>query len=542
MKRLFWDGRKIILGIILVIVFLLLISVFTTKGENIIFFYPESCLGNWQNPEKAAGQKESGQNYNELNSAFFDGGLKEIYCGNFKGEIPEGKINSIKLKFDWLWTDTKIEYIPVETEQETKSFLQEIIPTREVIFIFDESPLKEEPEKEQIPIEESQTEPTSTESNLNLDFLKLFNFAFAQNEETKTSTSAPENISNKINASTEINTPEKVFQIFYTLNGIDWLYLADVDKSNWQDFSINIPVDNWLDIEKVQIKIQSLPILENYPYVYLKSMILEVNYEKREDNIFSADEIEKIYCGDLNNKPIPNEIIKNITLKLSLLENDETKNFFFKNTANLEDSIENNQSFAKSFFTIYYRSEESNWQFLGEINQENWQNPSFQVPISSFSDIFKIKIEPSLALKEVSFANLYKIWLEIEYENCDDEETRQFKEKRAKIIELITKNNDGDDSWLQNPNAELLINKLMQLVDSNLINPELPLGFKGNKIFWTDHSHQIIYVWEIDKDNLFGFAYDNEANKIFEFEEEGRRWQMFFDPMNKKFIFFQKLR
>jgi hypothetical protein len=550
MMFLFLKREKYLLGagLALILVILLVLIGTITKGENIAYFYPESCLGNWQNPEKAAGEKEIDDNYNELNSAFFDGGLKEIYCGNFKGEIPEGKINSVNLKIDWLWTDTKINYIPVESKEDAQinSFLQEIIPAKEVILVFDTTTSTEPTSTEQnsttsepIPSPNNQNIPPETRESPTSTFYlpKLFNLAFAQEQSNTSSTSTnittlPEpTTSIEINTSstTTTNNPEKIFQIFYTLNGTDWLYLTDVDKTNWQNFSINIPVNDWLDLEKVQIKIQSLPILGNYPYVYLKSMILEVNYQKEinDNNILSSDDIEKIHCKDISSQPTTDEEIKNIFLKFLLVESEDLKNYFFKTTS------ENWQEFNESAITVLYSSDESGWQILGEINKENWQNPIFKIPTSSFNQLFKIKIEPAYIFEERPILNSYKILLEIEYENCEDEKARWLRQKRAEIIELITKLNNDDDSWLKNPNAEILINKLIELVESNLVKTNLPLAFKGNKIFWVDDSFQSIYIWEIDKDNLFGFDFSEKFN----FQEEGIRWQLSFDPVDRKFIF-----
>lgn len=109
--------------------------------------------------------------------------------------------------------------------------------------------------------------------------------------------------------------------------------------------------------------------------------------------------------------------------------------------------------------------------------------------------------------------------------------------KRKNIIELITKNSGGDDSWLARPEGEGLINKLSQLTENNFITPDLPLAFKGNKIFWVDGSWQMIYGWDIATDNLFGTPIGNQEGLVLDFGDAGVEWRPFFEPMEKVLTF-----
>jgi hypothetical protein len=71
-----------------------------------------------------------------------------------------------------------------------------------------------------------------------------------------------------------------LFDIHYTLDGQNWNYLGSVNENNWQNLTFDIPVNNWLDISKIQIKINSLPDTDYY--LYLESMWLEVEYENQQ--------------------------------------------------------------------------------------------------------------------------------------------------------------------------------------------------------------------------------------------------------------------
>jgi hypothetical protein len=77
--------------------------------------------------------------------------------------------------------------------------------------------------------------------------------------------------------STFATSSKTLFDIHYTLDGQNWNYIGSVNENNWQNLSFDIPANNWLDISKIQIKINSLPDTDYY--LYLESMWLEVEYE-----------------------------------------------------------------------------------------------------------------------------------------------------------------------------------------------------------------------------------------------------------------------
>ncbi len=93
---------------------------------NIIYFYPSSVLGNWNNVNKAISQPDLDFNaelkyFNENNSAIFDGGgIKQIFLGGFQNpsliETEDKQITgaTLKLNFrignknEWLITQQKL--------------------------------------------------------------------------------------------------------------------------------------------------------------------------------------------------------------------------------------------------------------------------------------------------------------------------------------------------------------------------------------------------------------------------------------------------
>lgn len=177
---------------------------------------------------------------------------------------------------------------------------------------------------EQTPQIESSTTNNSTtpeSSNLNSSFWnKLFKIVFAQNFESSsqqvnqnvsdseidlnnslnsssvdvlnlddsTNTAISSTDSNLIENTSTLNlnivsSTDDIFELFYTFDGTFWQSLGRVNFSNWKDLKIEIPDFDWSKLDKLQIKIQSISPKEYNLTAYLDGMILEVEYETKQN-------------------------------------------------------------------------------------------------------------------------------------------------------------------------------------------------------------------------------------------------------------------
>ena len=356
-----------------------LLFYFRWARASSVNLYPGSCLGSWQNPHLAQGRpdiSDMGQVINKDNAAVFsEGGIKEIYCGSFNGDLSENEIKLIKsvnLKFSWLVVDeelqassgqvatssimiiqppaTSSEAIASNTNYIINQILDNVhadevqliistttpeitIVTNASIPVVDSSAITTGQVSETIPSPEANSsipgistetdttedaaaignsvETTATSSPTSFWWRK-FSFLFADDQISNTavtisdvdmatlstgSTSSPQASSGQAATSSlesPISPTEDFLKVSYTLDGVNWQELGMVNKNNWQDLSFNIPVSYLLetelptngnevstleDIKKIQIKIESLPILNETPFVYLDGMALEVEYE-----------------------------------------------------------------------------------------------------------------------------------------------------------------------------------------------------------------------------------------------------------------------
>jgi hypothetical protein len=330
----------------ILIVFLFFITFKPQTKADLVYFYPQTCLGSFVNPEKAQGEREVDKPdlINELNSAVYYSGFKEIYCGNFQGPIKEGEIKKVTLHFNWVITK-ELREKPIIESTSSESLIEKIIPSKTIEINVGTSniPINETQnntntndtlnntknnmnsnEINNTNGSESQTAPSSYEDNKKSEmsalspnqyinnqseqsvlsqkksvYIKFINFVFAQEETlNNTNTNEINTNGNELGASTQATSTfaissKTLFDIHYTLDGQNWNYLGSVNENNWQNLTFDIPVNNWLDISKIQIKINSYPDTDYY--LYLESMWLEVEYISKNKEIV---EEEKDIYGD----------------------------------------------------------------------------------------------------------------------------------------------------------------------------------------------------------------------------------------------------
>lgn len=336
------NKKYYILATILVLVGAIYFILRKEAKSELIYFSPQSCLGSFINPEKAQGEPEVSNPdlINESNSAVYLGGFKEIYCGDFQGPVKDGEIQKITLKFNMVLTNERRE-TPIVEPTSSQPLIEKIFPpkTIEIVNTSTENTQTntstETTTTSTIEIPQSffyklvfaqetqtsagntQTTTDNTQTNTNNTQTTVDNTQTnASNIQTNTSTSSyssSDNTSDVNSSSPQVSTTSSstgtqettstpitetsieptfnYFDVFYTLDGVNWQYLGSITNQNWQNISFSIPVNDWLTVSKIQIKLQSNPTLENIPYLYLESMNLEVEALQKEE---MSDDFEEI--------------------------------------------------------------------------------------------------------------------------------------------------------------------------------------------------------------------------------------------------------
>jgi|GEM_PF-2014718 len=333
--------RTIFLGItalIIVGVLFLSFSSFIARA-NVYHLYATTCLGGWENPQLAEGPPdafdlEEAPQFSEKNSARLNGDVHaQIYCGGFAGEILKDTTpTNILVKFSASVfepekAESEKEPAELESQESEKTQDSEQTPVEESPLIEESVPVFDE----QSPEESSSEEPTASLFNL---FARAVHAQEIEREEVAESEGEviiePELFSESepvletgelVEKTENEKTPETgevlsvdvttvvsesdtvteaapygIVEFLYTLDGLEWNSLGFVEKNELNTKHFEIPVEeasDWEDISKIQIGIQSVPVIDGVvPMMYLDSVWLVVGYNELDIEIVEEEQEE----------------------------------------------------------------------------------------------------------------------------------------------------------------------------------------------------------------------------------------------------------
>lgn len=425
-------------------------------------FYPSVCLGNWTDPENAEGKPDLEENadyseFNSGNSAFYGGGQKQIFCGQFKGELAEGaKINQIALKFSW--AEGKKENLSVPDYSENSA--GEIIDSNPEIFegVLLQASSTPEISPAEAPEPESSSEPKEITPENPQSFLKTFVFPALAEEEivpseipTLSETKAPENTPSASPENTPEPTPEpeippespepqnsadldEVFIIKYSLDGEKWENLARVKKNDFPS-ELSMPFLTIEDLAKVQISIESEGFNDD-SIAFLDGMFLKIEYENTAISISEQEIPSPAGPGEVYEDIFPFFAEGNFESKDNALTRD------LGSTAFSEEFGPENSSFLRS-------SPENTNESAESDNKETEENK--ELVFSGFTsanverNLSKVFVRLSLAAKNIPAEQ--KSWLWLEYSFNDGRNWQKF----AKIDLSQEASNQANNNYRSYP-------------------------------------------------------------------------------------------
>ena len=333
-------------------------------------FYPTSCLGTWQSPDKAQGQPESlaGPDMsNATNSAVMSGASDQIFCGSFvpQGTNETGDIKSVGLTLVWnisglpaasttsnvvsstevlgaststvtgvdvatstngASVTTSTDAMPPATSSPTSfaprfspfaffiqsAYAQDVVNTDTAVsgtaseppaptFSASSTPFPDVATSTPSIIAMPPSQPSASTSDMPpapSPDVATSATSVVDVPPTETSTvilgeplSAPlAPIATDTATSTVVPAPivlpvppapdENFLLVSYSIDGNTWVPLQKVNPSNWKNLTLSLPISSWHDLEKLQIKIESIPTaLEAMPKIFLDGMFMEVHYD-----------------------------------------------------------------------------------------------------------------------------------------------------------------------------------------------------------------------------------------------------------------------
>ena len=436
---------------------------------NAFNFYPSSCLGTWDNPQNAQGEPslEPGaapEEFNKDNSAFYDGsGAKQVFCGGFQsnGDETEKIFKKAILKFTWAIavpassssgvTDNAPAQVLQQSEFESQAL--DLTASASVIVIPDG------PASVSVPFEsESQTpEPDLVPS---MDSGQA-NSPQATPEPVPEPTPAPEPLPPASEPAPE--PPVSLLERF-TLASI----FSDVASE-----SISSPIAS------------PTPASISQPSVKVKpSFSPEIPASLSPSFIPAPTSSPSFYYGS------PTSIV---TPSFSPLSTASASSSPSPELASASYSLDD-------FLEVFYTTDGQNWQPLGRVNKDNFENLELKIPIASWEELGKLQIGIAGIFVTDAPQNVYLDGMRIETEF---EKMAEKKKKDVNSDELI---------------FELEKNLTKWNISESASNSAQVLGFMGRIIENDDRFYKIS---DIDGDLVPDFAinvknvHDGEAKYDF---------------------------
>ena len=416
LKNKFNHNKKIIFSFfgIFVLIFLITRYLYLTKAEN-IEFYPNSCLGGWQNPQNAAGKPDLNRDapassFNKNNSAYLSNAISQIYCGNFEGSIPDtnSQIKRAYLTFSWLVLSLQEEQSLISNS----SFIQEIntenSSTVQIIDPISNSAsdiIIETSTENQTPIETQ----TSTENQTPT--------------ETQTSTESQSSTESQIQTPTEIpseNLDQTETQVFQESE----IQTSESQPENTNSNSENSPVINFLPkllFSKVFAEENLTSTTETQEQTTLNQDIFDLYNTTNTLNLENKSIEEQNQTSALENN-----------LNLESSSTSETSESSSTNEQNLNQDNNQNQIPQDAFLEVLYTLDGENWNILGYITPSNWKDLELDISDINFDNLSNLQISLKSIISDFTpTIYLDGMILNIEYE-------------KEKIVEELNKEELND--------------------------------------------------------------------------------------------------
>jgi hypothetical protein len=489
----------------ILIVFLFFITFKPQTKADLVYFYPQTCLGSFVNPEKAQGEREvdNPDLINELNSAVYYSGFKEIYCGNFQGPIKEGEIKKVTLNFNWVITK-ELREKPIIESTNPKSLIEKIIPSKTIEIDVGTS---------DVPINETQNN-TNTNDTLNNTKNDI-----NSNEFNNTNTN-----SNKTN-NTNDNESQTATSSY-----------ENKKKSEMSALSPNQSTNNQSE--------QS--VLSPKKSVYIKFINFVFAQEETRNNTNNEETLNNTKTNETLNNTNTDKINTNGNESQTVASSHENINQSEESVLSQKKSLNNqpeqsvlsqNSSAPKTLFDIHYTLDGQNWNYLGSVNENNWQNLTFDIPVAEVSlrygaspksedvtrpevssallrgwlDISKIQIKINSLPDTDYYLYLESMWLEVEYvskvEEITPEDTSILNKNLSldqnfdylKIIKIKGISNNKilavlskDELWF----FDLIKEKQTKISDD--IDVNFDIGIKVNHAFWLSKDRTKVYYMNLN--------------------------------------------
>lgn len=399
---------------------------FFRGAANVSTFYPNNCLGGWDNPSLASGEPslEDGtphEKYNHTNSAFIQSSSASIYCGEFGGNIPDETLaKSFKLSFHWSVGDTSNLRDPFDLFNSTGLHPAGDVDAIEVIEV--ESSAAQEQSIDDLLTEDDSEEKEPAESEV-----KSIN-KNSQQPDNALPEAKEENPANANGIDDSQNpTPEVVEE-----SSTETVNAAEDQSATPEPAPEPDPIPTPEPAEPAP-EPAAAPVEES-PQAFLKSRLQKIFSPQ----VFAQE------GGEPAPEPAPEPVLQVVEVVEDEPESTpapevevapEPEVSLEPDVAGLETSpvvetiaedfpASESQETNTSFLEVRYTKNGIDWESLGFVDRNDWQNSTFDIPLSDWQDLsgFQVELRTLSSLDTPPVIYLDAMELSVEYEGVEQYE------------------------------------------------------------------------------------------------------------------------
>lgn len=436
-------NRKLAAPVSILIVVLIIFSVAIKGKASIVNFYPETCLGGWENPSNTEGQPSvasdaQGSDFTRDNAAFLKNRAAQMFCGDFSGEVPEDSVpRKFTVRFSWFVDDgsyDKGEKIINEKLDEGRNVQTQAEENKDADSASSES--DENLDDTSGPQTDSSTDggntddssiPSNEDGSSDLPSGEMPQ----ENDSTNEESSAP---SSSDDSSSESGTSDGSSDSGSSDSGGSDSSGGGESSSGGEGAFIERFFTKVFAQESEspapQSEQQSEPTQEE-----VSEPVKEENTTEETAEILIKETPEALAEAPLEEitEPVEAEVPSEESGVLQTESSSESKNeaeSSEENTQSENQDLESNgivsldETARDDLFKVMYTLDGTNWEELGVVKRNNWKNVEFDIPFSSVDSWEKLS-KVQIAIESLptidSFPETYldSVWVSVEYEGVN---------------------------------------------------------------------------------------------------------------------------
>ncbi|MDQ5950020.1 MAG: hypothetical protein QG563_527 [Patescibacteria group bacterium] len=436
-------NRKLAAPVSILIVVLIIFSVAIKGKASIVNFYPETCLGGWENPSNTEGQPSvasdaQGSDFTRDNSAFLKNRAAQMFCGDFGGEVPDDSVpRKFTVRFSWFVDDgsydkgEKIINEKLDEGRNVQTKTEENEDTDSVNQGSDESTDSASDSQTDSSADENTDDssiPSNEDGSSDLPSSEMPQDDGSTNEESS-APSSPDDSGGESGSSDDSSGSDGGSSESTSGSSDGGGESSDSGGSDSSSGDESSSGGEGAFFERFFTRVFAQEAESPAPQSEQQSEPTqeEVSEPAKEENTPEESPLEEI------TEPVEAEVPSEESGVLQTESSSESENeaeSSEENTQSENQDLESNgivsldETARDDLFKVMYTLDGTNWEELGVVKRNNWKNVEFDIPFSSVDSWEKLS-KVQIAIESLptidSFPETYldSVWVSVEYEGVN---------------------------------------------------------------------------------------------------------------------------